>query len=80
MREKIEQIDRLMSPVLSDAQAVELHAVLVACLTSEGKSAGLQGSTTEYIELFLKVPRSWKDARIGHCATTGVRLRVLRRV
>lgn len=41
MREKIEQIDRLMGPVLSDAQAVELHAVLVACLTSEGKGSWL---------------------------------------
>ena len=57
MREKIEQIDRLMSPVLSDAQAVELHAVLVACLTSEGKGAGLQRSTTEYIELFLSAKK-----------------------
>lgn len=57
MREKIEQIDRLMGPVLSDAQAVELHAVLVACLTSEGKGAGLQRSTTEYIELFLSAKK-----------------------
>ena len=57
MREKIEQIDRLMSPVLSDAQAVELHAVLVACLTSEGKGVGLQRSTTEYIELFLSAKK-----------------------
>lgn len=57
MREKIERIDRLMAPVLSKVQAVELHAVLIACLISEGKGSGLQRSTSEYVELFLSAKR-----------------------
>ena len=37
MRRIIERVYRLMAPVLTDAQAAELHAVLVACMASEGR-------------------------------------------
>lgn len=57
MRRIIERVDRLMAPVLTDAQAAELHAVLVACMASEGKGSCAQNSTEEYVELFLAAKR-----------------------
>ncbi len=57
MRETIERIDRLMAPMLSDEQAVELHGVLVACLAREGRGATARKSTCDYIELFLSAKR-----------------------
>lgn len=57
MRDIIERVDRLMAPVLTSDQAVELHAVLVACLAGEGKSAHSRFTTDEYIELFLSAKR-----------------------
>lgn len=49
MRDVIERVDRLMAPMLTSNQADELHAVLVACLVGEGKSAHSQHTTEEYI-------------------------------
>ena len=57
MRDVIERVDRLMAPLLTSDQADELHAVLVACLVGEGKSAHSQHTTEEYIELFLSAKR-----------------------
>ena len=57
MREKIERIDRLMAPVLTDGQAVELHAVLVACLMGDGKAACSKRTTNDYVRLFLAAKR-----------------------
>lgn len=57
MRRIIERVDRLMAPLLTDAQATELHAVLVACMASEGKGGCAQNSTEEYVELFLAAKR-----------------------
>lgn len=68
MRDVIERVDRLMAPVLTSDQADELHAVLVACLIGEGKSAHSQHTTEEYIELFL--PQS--DSRVARSARCGI--------
>ena len=57
MRETIERIDRLMAPKLSTAQAVELHAVLVACLDGGGRGLGQGKSMVEDVELFLAAKR-----------------------
>ena len=57
MRREIERIDRLMAHVLDDAQAAELHSVLVACLSSEGSCARGPQSMDECIGLFLSAKR-----------------------
>ncbi len=56
MRETIERIDRLMAPMLSSEQAVQLHGVLVACLAREGKGLARR-ATCDYVELFLAAKR-----------------------
>ncbi len=57
MREQIERIDRLMRPILNESQSAELHAVLMACLASEGKNASLHRTTEEYVQLFLSAKK-----------------------
>ena len=57
MREQIERIDRLMRPILNESQSAELHAVLMACLASEGKAVNHHRTTDEYVQLFLSAKK-----------------------
>lgn len=72
MRRVIERIDRLMAPILTEDQAVELHAVLVACMASEGRGACGQASLREYAELFLAAKRleGCSDRSLRYYAST----------
>lgn len=53
MRQTIERIDRLMSPVLTSEQSSKLHSVLVACLEGVGENALTHISGQEYLTRFL---------------------------
>lgn len=57
MHRMIERVDRLMAPLLSDSQAMELHSVLVACFTNEGRNARQKNSISDYVDMFLAAKR-----------------------
>ena len=57
VRDTIERIDRLMAPLLSAAQAAELHAVLVACLDGGGRGSSREKTMGEQVEMFLAAKR-----------------------
>ena len=57
MERNIERIERMMASMLDDAQAVELHAVLVACILGEGKGASRSRTPQEHVEAFLSAKR-----------------------